>query len=170
MKTDDEIKAFWGNELLTIPQSIVVNYPIPLESKSFLANVGVPTREGLLFPFFKRPGEFRMWADKDGEDYLVLAQERGQNLGLSAKSGNISVIDSRDELPMRFVNSDLASLVGFLQLLAETQKRLRGATEDEGRALIEQLRKEFMSNDAKALAGDENWWSVVLEQMEQGLL
>jgi hypothetical protein len=109
-----------------------------------------------------------MWThEKKG--FLVLAEERGQKLCLKVETGEISIIDSRGELPTRFVNSNIISLVKFLQAFVEGKKRFQELDYGDASVIAKSLRHEFKLVDPEALANDENWWSVVLEQVEQGL-
>ena len=47
--------------------------------------------------------------------------------------------------------------------------RLMSAEDDEISILIGEIRQKFNRVDERALDDEENWWSVILEQVEDGL-
>jgi hypothetical protein len=166
---ETDIRRFLGNSFVRIPAALVGGLPLPEESKAFLSRVGLPTRDGQLFPFFQDEYDFATWRHAD-HDYLVLADQRGQKLALQLPSGEIYIIDSRNELPTRFVNSNVAALVCCLALYAEAQASfLASQTADTGQ-IASQLRRRISEEDARALDNEEHWWSVILDETEQGLI
>ena len=164
----EDLKQFSGDEVVRVPASLLRKSSIPKSSIDFLTTVGVPTREGLLFPFFRQAQDFLLWSN-EGRSYLVLAEERGQKLCLDLQTGNIFMVDSRGELPTRFVNSDIESLVSFLKFYSDAQTTFRQSPEGAPK-IISDLRGFFARKDPRALEGDENWWAVILEQTEEGLM
>jgi hypothetical protein len=163
------IKQFLGNEVVKVPLTLISHSSISESVKDFLTSVGLPTRSGLLFPFFKRSEDFSVW-NYEEHSYLVLAEERGQKLCLDLETGNIFVVDSRNELPTRFVNSDIESLIEFIQVYSQAKDIFLKAPEKGVTKIVSSLRKRFSDKDPKALEGDENWWAIILEQTEQGLM
>jgi hypothetical protein len=165
----DEIKRFLGDEAVMVPMPIVDKSSMAEDSKEFLTSVGLPTRDDLPFPFFKRPQDFYLWCF-DGRQYLVLAEERDQKLSLDLATGEIFIIDARRELPKRFVNSNVKSLIMFLKYYSETKDRAQKRSQKTVDRIISQLRRTLSHEDPAALGDDESWWSVILEQTEQGLM
>jgi len=163
------VKQFLGNEVVKVPLTLISQSSISESAKDFLASVGLPTRDGLLFHFFKRSDAFSIW-NYEGHRYLALAEERGQKLCLDLDTGNIFVVDSRNELPTRFVNSDIESLVEFIQAYSQAKDLFLKGPEERVAKILSELRMRFSDKDRKALEGDENWWSIILEQTEQGLM
>jgi hypothetical protein len=68
------------------------------------------------------------------------------------------------QLRCRFINTGIAHFVLFLGLY-EAQYDNR-----EPVAIAGELRAQFDESDLFALANEDNWWSVVLEQVGHGLL
>lgn len=163
------IKQFMGDETVKVPLSLVQNTPLVQRDKDFLVQVGLPTREGLLFPFFKRDDQFSVW-ESEGQRYLVLAEERGQKLCLHMTSAKIFLIDAPNELPTRFVNSNIESLLEFIKDYEEEKEAALDAAEEVQNSSLVVLRERFINKDPQALEDEESWWSVVLEQTEQGLM
>jgi len=166
---EPDIRQFLGNNAVKIPASFVGGLPLPKGSKDFLSFVGLPTREDLLFPFFKDPHDFVIWRHAD-HDHLVLADQRGQKLALQLPGGQIYVIDSYDELPTRFVNSDVVALVYCLALYVEAQASFLTSQDADVEQIVSQLRNRISAKDVKALDNEENWWSVILDETKQGLM
>lgn len=163
------IKQFLGNDVVKVPLTMMKNSTLSHSDRDFLVEVGLPTRDGLLFPFFKRADQFSVW-DNEGQRYLVLAEEREQKLCLDMDSGEIFLIDARNELPTRFVNSNIESLLEFIKDYEEAKAEALDATEETLNNSLTALRQRFTNKDPQALEDEESWWSVVLEQTEQGLM
>jgi hypothetical protein len=163
------IKQFLGNEVVKVPLALLKHSSLAESDRDFLASVGLPTRDGLLFPFFKRADEFTVW-NYEGHSYLVLAEERGQKLCLNLDTGNIFIIDARNELPTRFVNSNIESLVEFIKDYTQAKDAFLQAPEASITNSLSELHMRFSNKDPQALEDEESWWPVVLEQTEQGLM
>lgn len=163
------IKQFLGSDTVKVPLPLLKNSSLAQSDRDFLVTVGLPTREGLLFPFFKRADQFSVW-NSDGQRYLVMAEEREQKLCLDMEGGKIFLIDARNELPTRFVNSNIESLLEFIKDYEEAKGEFLEATEGKINNILTALHQRFSSKDPQALEDEESWWSVVLEQTEQGLM
>jgi hypothetical protein len=105
------------------------------------------------------------------DDLLVIGDDYGTELCLNLTDGCIYSIDPEKKLATRFVNSNVECLGKFLTLYEEREKELRETLNEKDQdQIVRRLREQFVVIDAPALAEPENWWSVILEQKEQGLL
>jgi hypothetical protein len=163
------LKAYWGQELVKVPADLLRNASIPAGHFAFLTETGLPARDNLLFPIFKRPSEFTSWM-YNNRPYLVIAEQHDQKLCVSLDDGAVVAIDARGELAERPVNSDAIRLVAFLTIYDQSLPQLRHASDEDAGAIVGHLRDQFAKIDPQAMSGEENWWPVVLEQVGQGLM
>ena len=66
----------------------------------------------------------------------------------------------------RFINSTLRDFVDFLGRVTLGRREFRGLTEPEADAGVAALKRQLLDRDPRAFADEENWWSVIFEQME----
>jgi hypothetical protein len=74
-----------------------------------------------------------------------------------------------NELRRRFINTSLAHFFLFLGLYEEAGRATHSNAGDAATRASE-LRAQFNESDPAALGNVDNWWSLILEQMEHGLL
>lgn len=79
-------------------------------------------------------------------------------------------MDPDHELPTRFINQDLKSFLKFLDLFTVYYTKIGEAGEEEQLQILEKLKEEFNRIDSRALDYEDNWWLVILEQIEMGLM
>lgn len=65
---------------------------------------------------------------------------------------------------------DLKSFLKFLDLFTVYYIKIGEVGEEEQLQILEELKEEFNRIDSRALDYEDNWWSVILEQMEMGLM
>jgi hypothetical protein len=104
-------------------------------------------------------------------DLILIGDDYGTSLYLDPANGQIRSIDDGNELPTRFINSDLSS---FARFISEYDKAIvhgpKSAIDLESNQVAHELRARFMSIDPLALSNPESWWATILEQLEDGLL
>lgn len=101
--------------------------------------------------------------------YTVIGNDYGTDLCIDSK-GEIISLDPDHELPTRFINQDLNSFFKFLNQFVVYYTKIGEAGEEEQLQILEKLKEEFNRIDSRALDYEENWWSVILEQIEMGLM
>ena len=101
--------------------------------------------------------------------YTVIGNDYGTDLCIDSK-GEIISLDPDHELPTRFINQDLKSFLKFLNLFTVYYTKIGEAGEEEQIQILEEMKGEFNRIDSRALDNEENWWSVILEQIEMGLM
>jgi hypothetical protein len=70
----------------------------------------------------------------------------------------------------RFVNTTAKQFGECLVVYDRYRRSVVDADEKQALLLVEQAREHFMLCDVRALSSPEAYWSVILEQMEQGRL
>jgi hypothetical protein len=102
---------------------------------------------------------------------IIFGDDYGTSLCLNLDDGCVYSVDPNNELPTRFVNSNVELLAKSLFAHRRYQSAITKAdSEGEQLQAVRILRAELVSLDSKAFNEAENWWAVVLEQMEDGLL
>ncbi len=100
--------------------------------------------------------------------YVVIGDDYGTELRVRLSDGAVYSIDPDSQLPVRFVNSGIEQLAKFIQLYRSSTE---AATSDTDTAtLARQMRARLALLDPPVFDNSENWWAVVLEQAEDGLL
>jgi hypothetical protein len=94
------------------------------------------------------------------DDWWVIGTDGSCELQVDATDGKVRAFDPLHKLPTRFVNSTVNQLGAFI---AAYERYCRGGN-------VSQLRNSLGEIDPAALSHPECWWSVVLEQVEDGLL
>ncbi|GAA0271643.1 hypothetical protein GCM10009527_080070 [Actinomadura nitritigenes] len=70
----------------------------------------------------------------------------------------------------RFVNTGPSQLARSLALLARGRQRMRGLDPYAAGAMVERIQEQLAAVDPAAFHGEDRWWSLVVEQMWNGLL
>ena len=99
------------------------------------------------------------------DNCVVIGNDFGTDIRINSQDEVISV-DPCGELPSRFINTNLEAFLEFLVIFLKFLERAADAGDDEAERMFREVRKEFEKADAKALCDEENWWAVILEDME----
>lgn len=103
------------------------------------------------------------------KDYIVIGNDFGTSICINNKDELISV-DNRNEYPNRFINNCLESFLKFVVIYLSYENEINEAGDDEISQVIQKIRAEFDVIDIYALSNEENWWSIILEQIEMGIM
>lgn len=105
------------------------------------------------------------------EDGIVLGDDNGTRLILDPETRAIESIDPDGALPDRFINSSIGQLARCIVAYAAYVKNVQSAADDSAvTTAVRRLHGELKTIDAPCIANPENWWSVVLEQVENRFL
>jgi len=107
--------------------------------------------EPLLLTFYGREA-------REAGDGVIIGDDYGTELHLTA-DGTVVSIDPEGQLPARFMNSGVAQLAQFLEVVSRADR----PDDERGR----EMWRELAELDPPAFADEENWWAVVLEQVRQ---
>lgn len=168
MNKQEAIKNYFGDRLKKIPKDVISNEISDTNNLVlFLTEMGlIEGFEGITF-YFESPSIQKI--EINGKEYLVLGDDYGTKLCAELTSENIFSVDVEGELPTRYINSSIENFILFIMIFEQYQKSL-DEDEDENMNKLSELQSTFNKYDKAALDGEENWWSVIIEQIDDGLL
>lgn len=141
------------------------NCDLSNNTKKILCDIGLPY-EPLNFIQFNIEEIEDIKLDKD---YIIIGNDFGTNICVNHKDEIVS-IDTENEYPIRFINKDLETFLKFIVILLSHENEIEEADDDEIDLVMKKVRKEFDMTDIRALSSEENWWSIILEQIEFGVM
>jgi hypothetical protein len=165
------IVTFLGSSLIPVATASLDQCALPEETQTFLQAHGLPLglENGLFVHFYADAQVLEVYEDGQ-KQFLLIGNDSGTELGIKEHTGEILSIDLDETLPTRFVNSSILTLLAFLETYSKEQPRLIQASDKKIAEIVARIKDEWQTLDPKSLADPENWWSVILEQTEQGLL
>ena len=132
-------------------------------TKKILCDIGLPY-EPLNFIQFNIEEIENIKLD---EEYVIIGNDFGTNICINHKD-EIFSIDMENEYPIRFINKNLKAFLEFIIIFLSHENEINDADDDEINQVLQKIRTEFEVIDIQALISKENWWSIILEQMEVG--
>jgi len=110
----------------------------------------------------------------DAASYLVMGTDFGRQLCVQYGTANIVAVPLEagpggQPAPPQFVNTGLPEFVRCMAMLGRMWRLRFGLTPDQAGRWTVDFQSQLVALDAAALASPENWWSVLLEQMWDGL-
>lgn len=164
-----ESAEFWNGRLARVHSSAIPAGILP-DTTSYLTEVGLPTERRLEVTFYTDDRLLRPTV-VDGTTYFAVSDDLGIVLGVLADTEELWCVDSSGAIPRRFVNSHIAAFTAFLGIVDLRYRTQIGELSAKRWNLsVRKLRRWMRDRDPLALDHDENWWAVILEQMEHGLL
>ncbi|MGW4159363.1 SUKH-4 family immunity protein [Streptomyces sp. NPDC004788] len=111
----------------------------------------------------------------DASSYLVLGSDFGRAICVQYGTANIVAVPVEagpggQSVPPQFVNSGLPEFVRCLALLGRMWRLRFGLNPEQAGRWTVDFQAQLAMLDPAALSSPENWWSVLLEQMWDGLL
>lgn len=137
---------------------------LPEKEKKMLCEDGLPEVPLHFLHFYTQSDSLIIVND----DCISIGSDNGTEICIDPNNEIVSV-DAYGVYPKRFVNSSLESLFECVAIYLIYNDRLMSAEDDEISILIGEIRQKFNRVDERALDDEENWWSVILEQVEDGL-
>lgn len=184
--TRAELLEGWSDdEIVTVAPELTVDLQVPQEARRFLGEVGLPRA----FPYyFTTVGHHNQDPAVDVPDgvsligpyrwreveLLRLGSDYGGYVCLEGGSGNVIHLphEPPNATEPAFVNSSVEAYVAFL--LRIRLRQLAGGLDEVGDEELEARARVFHAAlrelDPPALADEEAYWSVVVEQMGYGHL
>jgi hypothetical protein len=125
---------------------------------------GLPAEyEPLLLKFFDGPLIPGGWR--------VIGSDYGCDLQVHLESGSVRAFDPQGEIPTRFVNSSLERFAHCIRAYQQYSADVVVATDESAaKEVVARFRQTVTELDPAATSDPENWWSLILEQNEDGLL
>ncbi|MGY1454218.1 SUKH-4 family immunity protein [Streptomyces sp. SS8] len=180
------VQAFGPQAVFRFDQRAVSRQGVPDVVAQTLMWAGLPVEFGPFFWAQAQPGrpvptlaelaqERGVAPAADAASYLVMGNDYGRQLCVQYGTAHIVAVPL--EAPAgggpaaaQFVNSGLPEFVRCMALLGRMWRLRYGLTPEQAGRWTVDFQGMLACLDPAALAGPENWWSVLLEQMWDGLL
>ncbi|MFJ9179549.1 SUKH-4 family immunity protein [Streptomyces sp. NPDC102360] len=184
-----ELAAAFGPGVFRFDQRAVSRQGVPDTVAHTLVVAGLPSDFGPFFWAQAQPGrpvptlaelaqERGVRAASDAGSYLVMGSDFGKALCVQYGTANIVAVpvEAGDEntagtpAPPQFVNSGLPEFARSIALLGRMWRLRFGLNQEQAGRWTVDFQAELSAIDSAALGSPETWWSVLLEQMWDGLL
>ncbi|MCE7081398.1 SUKH-4 family immunity protein [Streptomyces sp. ST2-7A] len=111
----------------------------------------------------------------DSGSYLVLGNDFGRQLCVQYGTAHVVAVPLEggpggQPAPVRFVNTSVPQFARSLAMLGRMWPLRHGLTPEQAGRWTTDFQTQLVTLDGQALADPESWWSVLVEQMWDGLL
>jgi hypothetical protein len=111
----------------------------------------------------------------DAGAYLVMGSDFGRAICVQYGTANIVAVPVEagpggQPVPPQFVNTGLPEFIRSMALLGRMWRLRFGLNPEQAGRWTVDFQAQLVALDAAALASPESWWSVLLEQMWDGLI
>ena len=160
------IEVFGASNLHRWSSDSLSAVEIPESSKNFLHHIGLP-KQGDWTLRFGTPQDLPLLRSHPGmrvigyDDLVPICLDENCN-------GRVIAADS--DLDVRFVNSSVERFGMCLAVYQAYRVAVRHLDEEEAENVVEETVREIEDIDAAATSNEEHWWSIIIEQMRQGML
>lgn len=160
-----DIYRFLKDNFKLITREDYRNCRLSNNTKKILCDIGLPYEplNYVRFNIEKINGIF------EDEEYITIGSDLGTDICINYKDEVVSV-DREKEYPIRFINRSLESFLEFIVIIIKYENEIKESDDDEIIKVIQKIRKEFDEIDIQALSSEDNWWSIILEQLELGVM
>ncbi|WP_327662979.1 MULTISPECIES: SUKH-4 family immunity protein [unclassified Streptomyces] len=181
-----ELAAAFGPGVFRFDQRAVSRQGVPDTVAHTLVVAGLPSDFGPFFWAQAQPGrpvptlaelaqERGVQAASDAGSYLVMGSDFGKALCVQYGTANIVAVPVEagpdgTPAPPQFVNSGLPEFARSIALLGRMWRLRFGLNQEQAGRWTVDFQAELSAIDSAALGSPETWWSVLLEQMWDGLL
>lgn len=164
----EDLAQLWGEDNISLADPATLSrLGLPKGAHEVLTEVGLPKN---VEPLFESKSPSLIGSLGRTGRYCKVGSDYGTAICIETRTGEVVSISRGDEYPDRFVNSDIASFVEFMVLVTRERTSFPDLGGVEIEDAIRRLRVTLQSIDRRALDDPENWWSVIMEQMQDGLL
>ncbi|MFG2354551.1 SUKH-4 family immunity protein [Streptomyces sp. NPDC048521] len=181
-----ELAAAFGPGVFRFEQQAVSRQGVPPIVAHMLVVAGLPLDMGPFFWAQAQPGrpvptlaelavERGVQPAADAGSYLVMGTDFGKAICVQYGTANIVAVPVEAgpggaPVPPQFVNSGLPEFARCLALLGRMWRLRYGLNQEQAGRWTVDFQAQLASLDPAALGSPESWWSVLLEQMWDGLL
>ncbi|MEU6538253.1 SUKH-4 family immunity protein [Streptomyces sp. NPDC047000] len=181
-----ELGAAFGPGVFRFEQAAVSRQGVPPVVAHTLVVAGLPLDLGPFFWAQAQPGrpvptlaelaqERGVQAAVDAGSYLVMGTDFGKAVCVQYGTANIVAVPVEAgpggaPVPPQFVNTGLPEFARCLALLGRMWRLRYGLNQEQAGRWTVDFQAQLASLDPAALGSPESWWSVLLEQMWDGLL
>ncbi|MFF9481326.1 SUKH-4 family immunity protein [Streptomyces sp. NPDC014733] len=179
-------QAFGPQALFRFDQRAVSRQGVPEVVAQMLVWAGLPADFGPFFWAQAQPGrpvptlaelaaERGVQPSADAGSYLVMGNDYGRQLCVQYGTAHIVAVPLEgapggQPAPAQFVNSGLPEFTRCLAMLGRMWRLRYGLTPEQAGRWTVDFQAQLVALDPAALGSPETWWSVLLEQMWDGLL
>ncbi|WP_438948269.1 SUKH-4 family immunity protein [Streptomyces cellulosae] len=181
-----ELAAAFGPGVFRFEQAAVSRQGVPPVVAHTLVTAGLPTDMGPFFWAQAQPGrpvptlaelaaERGVQPAPDAGSYLVMGSDFGKAICVRYGTANIVAVPVEagpggTAVPPQFVNTGLPEFTRCLALLGRMWRLRFGLNQEQAGRWTVDFQAQLAALDPAALGSPETWWSVLLEQMWDGLL
>ncbi|MFJ9347786.1 SUKH-4 family immunity protein [Streptomyces sp. NPDC101237] len=181
-----ELGAAFGPGVFRFEQAAVSRQGVPPIVAHMLVAAGLPLDMGPFFWAQAQPGrpvptlaelaqERGLRPAPDAGSYLVMGTDFGKAVCVQYGTANIVAVPVEAgpggaSVPPQFVNTGLPEFARCLALLGRMWRLRFGLNQEQAGRWTVDFQAQLASLDPAALGSPESWWSVLLEQMWDGLL
>ncbi|WP_437066104.1 SUKH-4 family immunity protein [Streptomyces sp. enrichment culture] len=181
-----ELAAAFGPGVFRFEQAAVSRQGVPPVVAHTLVTAGLPTDMGPFFWAQAQPGrpvptlaelaaERGVQPAPDAGSYLVMGSDFGKAICVQYGTANIVAVPVEagpggTAVPPQFVNTGLPEFTRCLALLGRMWRLRFGLNQEQAGRWTVDFQAQLAALDPAALGSPETWWSVLLEQMWDGLL
>ncbi|MFF8510873.1 SUKH-4 family immunity protein [Streptomyces sp. NPDC015492] len=180
-----ELAGAFGPGILRFDQRAVSRQGVPELVARTLVWAGLPADFG---PFFwaqpavpvvptlaELAAQRQVQAAPDASSYLVLGSDFGRAICVQYGTAHIVAVPVEagpggQSVPAQFVNTGLPEFTRAMALLGRMWRLRFGLNPEQAGRWTVDFQAQLAMLDPAALSSPENWWSVLLEQMWDGLL
>ncbi|MGY1400219.1 SUKH-4 family immunity protein [Streptomyces sp. SS10] len=181
-----ELAAAFGPGVFRFEQAAVSRQGVPPVVAHTLVTAGLPADMGPFFWAQAQPGrpvptlaelaaERGVQPAPDAGLYLVMGSDFGKAICVQYGTANIVAVPVEagpggTAVPPQFVNTGLPEFARCLALLGRMWRLRFGLNQEQAGRWTVDFQAQLAALDPAALGSPETWWSVLLEQMWDGLL
>ncbi|MFJ8549983.1 SUKH-4 family immunity protein [Streptomyces sp. NPDC093676] len=178
-----ELAGAFGPGIFRFDHAAVSRQGVPPIVSHTLVVAGLPLDMGPFFWAQAQPGrpvptlaelaqERGVQPAPDAASYLVMGSDFGKAICVQYGTANIVAVpvEGAVSVPPQFVNTGLPEFVRCLALLGRMWRLRFGLNQEQAGRWTVDFQAQLASLDPAALGSPESWWSVLLEQMWDGLL
>jgi hypothetical protein len=181
-----ELAGAFGPGLFRFEQAAVSRQGVPPVVAHTLVVAGLPVDMGPFFWAQAQPGrpvptlaelaaERGVPSAADAGSYLVMGSDFGKAICVQYGTANIVAVPVEAgpggaPVPPQFVNTGLPEFQRCLALLGRMWRLRYGLNQEQAGRWTVDFQAQLVALDPAALGSPESWWSVLLEQMWDGLL
>ncbi|MEV3909667.1 SUKH-4 family immunity protein [Streptomyces canus] len=181
-----ELAGAFGPGIFRFEQAAVSRQGVPPVVAHSLVVAGLPLDMGPFFWAQAQPGrpvptlaelaaERGVQPASDAGSYLVMGSDFGKAICVQYGTANIVAVPVEAgpggaPVPPQFVNTGLLEFQRCLALLGRMWRLRFGLNQEQAGRWTVDFQAQLASLDPAALGSPESWWSVLLEQMWDGLL
>ncbi|MFC4466973.1 SUKH-4 family immunity protein [Streptomyces xiangluensis] len=181
-----ELAAAFGPGIFRFDQAAVSRQGVPPVVAHTLVVAGLPVDMNPFFWAQAQPGrpvptlaelaqERGVQPASDAGSYLVMGSDFGKAICVQYGTANIVAVPVEAgpggaSVPPQFVNTGLPEFARSLALLGRMWRLRFGLNQEQAGRWTVDFQAQLAALDPAALGSPESWWSVLLEQMWDGLL